>query len=99
MPDLVGLEVRAAGEVGHAAAVLVVSADVDGPPLGVLSWPGTWLVTRQQPAAGSSVARWDPVHITFRRADGDDAGDREPRLPSPSPDDRRAQATLDGEQQ
>jgi len=95
VPDLVGLPVHEARDVGHQAAVVVVAADVDGPPLGELTWPGLWIVTAQDPGPGSPVRKWDNVRITFRRADGNEADDREPRLPPPSPDDLAAHATLD----
>ena len=92
MPDLVGLPVPLAREVGHDAAVVVVAADLDGPPLGALSWPGVHVVTAQDPAAGTLVASWDVVRIAFRRADGDAAGDREPRPPPPDPGELEAEA-------
>lgn len=95
VPALVGLHVREARDVGHEAAVVVVAAELDGPPLGLLTWPGVWVVTAQDPEPGCYVRRWDNVRITFRRADGNEAGDREPRLPSPRPDDLKAHATLD----
>jgi hypothetical protein len=95
VPDLVGLGVSLAMDAGHEAAVVVVAADVDGPPLGSLTWPGVWVVTDQQPVAGSRIPKWDNVRVTFRRAGGNEAGDREPRLPSPSPDQLKAHATLD----
>jgi len=95
VPDLVGLPMHEARDAGHHAAVVVVAADVDGPPLGALTRPGVWVVTAQDPSSGSSVAKWDNVRITFRRADGNEAGDREPRLPPPSPDDLETHATLD----
>ena len=92
VPDLVGLPVHEARDVGHEAAVVVVSADVDGPALGALTWPGVWVVTAQEPAAGSDVRRWATVRIAFRRAGGDEAGDREPRTP-PGLGDLEARAT------
>ena len=95
VPDLVGLHVRLARDVGHDAAVVVVAADVDGPPLGSLTWPGVWVVTGQDPVAGTRVPKWDNVRIAFRRADGGETGDREPRLPSPSPDQLETHATRD----
>ena len=97
MPDLVGLPVPLAREVGHEAALVVVAADVDGPALGALTWPGLWLVTSQEPAAGTRVATWEYVRVTFRRADGDEAGDPVPRLPSPAPDDLTAGAAVGDE--
>lgn len=92
VPDLVGLPVHEARDVGHEAAVVVTATDPDGPALGALTWPGVWIVTAQDPVAGSRVRKWDNVRITFRRADGDEVGDREPRLPPPSPDDLEAHA-------
>jgi len=47
VPDLVGLSVDEARDLGHQAAVVVVATDVDGPALGALTWPGVWIVTRQ----------------------------------------------------
>ena len=95
VPDLVGLPVHEARDVGHEAAVVVVSMNVDGPALGALTWRAVWIVTAQDPGAGSRVRKWDNVRISFRRADGDESGDREPRLLSPSLDDLEAHATLD----
>lgn len=95
VPDLVGLSVHQARDVGHEAAVLVVAADVDGPPLGALTWPGAWVVTAQDPGVGSSVQKWENVRVSFGRADGNEAGDREPRLPPPSPDELQAGAGPD----
>ena len=96
VPDLVGLPVPLATEVGHDAAVVVIAADLDGPPLGALTWPGVHVVTTQDPSAGALVPRWDVVRIAFRRADGDAAGDREPRLPPPDPGGLEAEAAPGG---
>ena len=90
VPDLVGLGLTAAMEAGHEAAVVVVSADVDGPPLSTLDWPRASVVSAQDPPAGSRVSRWDNVHVTLRRAGGDEAGDPRPRPPSPRPDGPQA---------
>jgi len=65
VPDLVGMLVPAARQAGHRAGVVVTSADIDGPPLGALTWPGTWIVTAQQPAPGTRLSRWDRVVIEF----------------------------------
>jgi beta-lactam-binding protein with PASTA domain len=79
VPDLVGMVVREARSVGHRAGLVVTSADLDGPPLGALTWPGTWVVTAQRPAAGTRLARWDVVVIEFEEMpdaevpDGEDA--------------------------
>ena len=71
---LIGLRVRQARTAGGEAGVVVVSSDLDGPPLGALTWPGVWIVTAQQPAAGAWVPRWSNVVIQFAEADGGEAG-------------------------
>jgi beta-lactam-binding protein with PASTA domain len=77
VPLLTGMTVRQARKVGHDRGVVVTSTDVDGPPLGELTWPGTWVVTAQRPAAGSDVERWSAVAIEFKeRPGGGGAGDR-----------------------
>jgi hypothetical protein len=86
VPRLVGLAVRDARKAGHEAGVVVVSADVDGPPLGGLTWPGVWIVTAQRPAPGTWVPRWENVVIEFEELrGGEHAGDRQPRLPPTGP--------------
>ena len=92
VPLLVGMTAREARNVGHDSGVVVTSADVDGPPLGALTWPGTWIVTAQRPTAGSHVERWSTVVIEFEeRPGGGGAGDREPRAPLPEPPMMRAE--------
>jgi hypothetical protein len=70
VPKLVGMTVADARQAGHRARLVVVSANVDGPPLGALTWPGTWIVTSQRPEAGSWVPGWANVVIEFRRLPG-----------------------------
>jgi beta-lactam-binding protein with PASTA domain len=65
VPNLVGMTVRDARSAGHHSGVVVTSADLDGPPLGALTWPGIWIVTAQRPAAGAYVERWSPVAVEF----------------------------------
>jgi len=80
------MEVREARDAGHRAGIVVVSADIDGPPLGALTWPGVWIVTAQRPAPGTLVPRWENVVIEFEELPGgENAGDREPRIPRPDP--------------
>ena len=74
VPQLVGMLVREARAAGHRAGVVVTSADLDGPPLGALTWPGTWVVTAQRPVAGTRLARWDNVVIEFEELPGDTSG-------------------------
>lgn len=98
VPLLIGMTVREARTVGHSSGVVVTSADVDGPPLGALTWPGTWIVIAQSPVPGSLVARWSTVAIEFEeRPDGGGAGDREPRTPLPEPPAMRAERDEQGE--
>ena len=86
MPQLVGMVVADARRTGREAGLVVVSADIDGPPLGGLTWPGIWIVTAQRPAPGTWLSRWDNVVIEFEELrGGDGAGDREPRMPLPDP--------------
>jgi hypothetical protein len=86
VPQLIGMMVADARQTGHQAGVVVVSADVDGPPLGGLTWPGIWTVTAQRPAPGTCLRRWDNVVIEFEELrGGEDTGDREPRIPLPDP--------------
>jgi hypothetical protein len=93
VPLLVGMVVREARDAGHQAGVVVVSADVDGPPLGGLTWPGVWMVTAQRPAAGTWVPPWENVVIEFEeQRGGEHAGDREPRIPRPDPGALAAEA-------
>jgi hypothetical protein len=49
VPMVVGMTVVDARQAGHRAGLVVVSADVDGPPLGALTWP--WDLDRYYSAA------------------------------------------------
>jgi beta-lactam-binding protein with PASTA domain len=75
VPDLIGMTVPDARRTGHDSGVVVTSANVDWPPLGALTWPGTWMVIAQRPGAGAHVERWSRVIIEFRKVPGDDDGD------------------------
>jgi PASTA domain len=86
LPNLAGMTVADARQNGHEAGLVVVSAHPDGPPLGGLTWPGTWIVTAQHPPPGVRLNRWDNVMIEFEELrGGEEAGDREPRIPLPDP--------------
>ena len=86
VPNLVGLTVPVAREVGHESGIVVTGADLDGPPLGAQTWPGIWVVTAQDPTAGHTLRRGAPVTVTFEKFPEDgQAGDREPRRPLPQP--------------
>jgi len=95
VPDLIGMVVADAREAGHEAGVVVTAHDLDGPPLAALTWPDLWLVATQDPPPGDLVGRRSVVRVTFRRSGGEEAGVREPRLPSPDPPGLEAHARLD----
>jgi hypothetical protein len=80
VPHLVGLTVPEARLAGQQAGVVVTSADPDGPPLGALTWPGTWVVTAQHPAAGTLLQRGGTVVVEFQQRPGHTgAGESAPR--------------------
>ncbi|MDH6576618.1 PASTA domain-containing protein [Kitasatospora sp. MAP5-34] len=83
VPDIVGLIVTDARKVAWEAGVVIAAADPDGPPVRALTWPGVWVVTAQTPAPGSRMRRRGSLVIEFRKVPGGEAGDREPRPPSP----------------
>jgi hypothetical protein len=98
VPNLVGLTVPLARRAGHDSGLVVIGPDLDGPPLGALTWPGTWIVTAQDPTPGHSLRRGAMVTITFEKyPDDGGAGDREPRRPLPQP--QALQAERDPRQQ
>ncbi len=101
VPAVVGLEMRAARKLAGEAGVTLGTADPDGPPLGALTWPGTFMVTDQRPSPGAVVHRWGTVVVDFAPWPDEDgngdgggdeggAGDREPRRPGPSHGAERA---------
>ena len=82
VPSLVGMTVHDARRAGHNSGVVVTSANVDGPPLGALTWPGIWVVTAQRPVPGSYVERWSRVIIEFSEVPRDaNVGGHEPEGP------------------
>ncbi|HVC14049.1 MAG TPA: hypothetical protein VND62_04230 [Acidimicrobiales bacterium] len=83
VPAFVGLSIQSACGLADSADVVLTSGRADGPPLGALTWPGTWVVTGQDPPAGAFVERGAWVVISFESRGGGDAGDREPREPGP----------------
>jgi hypothetical protein len=83
VPNVVGMTVPAARHLAHVLGLVVTAEDLDGPPLGALTWPGVWIVTSQSPEPGSRQRRAGRLIVQFQRAPGDSAGDREPRHPIP----------------
>jgi len=73
VPHLLGLEVKSARRLAHAAGIVLVSETLDGPSLGAQTWPGRWFVTSTTPRAGSEVERWANVVITFAQRGGGEA--------------------------
>lgn len=85
VPALVGLDVRDARELCAESSLVAVSDDPDGASLGARTWPGYFVVTAQDPAAGLLAKRGDTIVIAFvRETDADDANDRLPSEPPPS---------------
>lgn len=92
VPAFVGLSIQSARGLADAADVVLTSGRLDGPPLAALTWLGNWVVTGQDPSAGTVVERGSWVVISFENRGGGDAGDREPR--EPRPPHRRLEAEL-----
>ncbi|MCK2244751.1 MULTISPECIES: PASTA domain-containing protein [unclassified Crossiella] len=67
VPNLVGLTVPIARGIGNDAGLVVTARDLDGPALGALTWPGTWVVTAQDPPSGHRLRRADVVRIEFEK--------------------------------
>ncbi|GAA2085854.1 hypothetical protein GCM10009840_23920 [Pseudolysinimonas kribbensis] len=63
VPEVVGLPFHIARDVAREAGVTLANPDPDGPPIGVLAWPGLFYVTSQSPAAGRVLYRWDSVAV------------------------------------
>jgi len=74
--------------------LVVTSSDLDGPPLGALTWPGRWVVIEQTPRPGTTIRRGATVTIQFVEDPGGNAGVREPRRPAPNPDIRAFRRAL-----
>jgi hypothetical protein len=91
VPDVVGLTVTAAYQVATDRGLKLAAADPDGPPLSALTGHGVWLITDQQPAAGSRMRRKGSMVVVCEQAPDDLAGDREPRRPLPRLDGLNAE--------
>jgi hypothetical protein len=82
VPRVVGLHIRDAERIAHAAGLKMAQPDPDGPPLAALTWPGDYWITDQTPAAGAQRWGWDPIVVHWTTSPGH-AGVREPRRPHP----------------
>ncbi|MEV4555437.1 PASTA domain-containing protein [Kitasatospora sp. NPDC049285] len=72
VPDVVGLLVPRARTLARQAGVVITAPDPDGPPLSALTWPGTWRVTAQSPAAGTRMRRRGSLAVECERLPDDD---------------------------
>ncbi|MEW9531338.1 PASTA domain-containing protein [Microbispora sp. NPDC049125] len=81
VPDFRGMQALNAWLAGHSAGVLLVGPDPDSPDPVMHG-----IVTAQDPAPGTLVARWDSVTVWVRHDPGGEAGVREPRRPVPPAD-------------
>lgn len=63
VPDVVGLPFHVGRDVAGDAGVTLANPDPDGPPIGALAWPGLYYITSQNPAAGTTLYRWDSVAV------------------------------------
>lgn len=90
VPDLVGLTVSMACDLGYQEGVAVAAGDVDGPPLDELTRPDDYVVTAQHPPPATRVPHWSVIVIWFAPEEGGDAGDRAPLRPPPDPRAMRA---------
>ncbi|WP_203713670.1 hypothetical protein [Asanoa siamensis] len=74
-------------EAGCAAHLSKLThSDPDGPPLSRLTSSGIWLITAQQPSAGTTMRRNGPLVVAVEQVPEGLAGDREPRRPLPRSD-------------
>lgn len=78
------------------AGVTLANPDPDGPPIGVLAWPGLFYIVRQQPAPGTQLREWDSVGIDVVKHG--DAPNHEPALPRRPPPTDAAHAAPKQEQ-
>lgn len=84
VPNVVGMHIRDAMKAASDAGLTLAQPDPDGPPLGALTWPGDFWITRQTPPPGARLWRWDPLIVEWTATRGDASGVREPRRPLPS---------------
>ncbi|MHB1172998.1 MAG: hypothetical protein ACYCZY_11030 [Lacisediminihabitans sp.] len=63
VPHLVGLEVPHVREICHSIGLVPVSRDLDGRPLGELTWPGVFVVTAQDPKPAAFLQPGDVIVI------------------------------------
>lgn len=66
VPDVVGMFFGLGRAVANEAGVALANPDPDGPPIGALAWPGIFVITRQDPEPGTTLNRWDSVHVWVR---------------------------------
>ncbi|MCC9053541.1 PASTA domain-containing protein [Microbacterium sp. F2E] len=90
VPDVVGLPFHVARDAASEAGVALANPDPDGPPIGVLAWPGLFYVVRQAPEPGAVLHEWDSVAVEVVRH-GDMPDNQATRiLPLPPADSAQA---------
>lgn len=83
VPDVVGMVFTVARELAAASEIALASPDLDGEPIGTVAWPGVFVVTAQDPAAGARLPRWGGLRVWVRKQNGGSAN--EPAIPPPVP--------------
>ena len=86
VPDVVGLPVSAAWQVATDHHLKLTHGDPDGPPLSRLVSSGIWLITGQQPSAGTTMRRYGSMVVAIEQVPDGLVGDRETRGPLPRSD-------------
>ncbi|MCS4276609.1 hypothetical protein M2390_001803 [Mycetocola sp. BIGb0189] len=75
VPDCVGQPVHIARDTARELGLSLANIDIDGPPVGALSWPGLYYITSQNPLAGEPANEGDWIFVTIAAHDpGDSAG-------------------------
>jgi hypothetical protein len=83
VPNVVGMHIRDARKAASDAGLTLAQPDADGPPIGALTWPGDFWITRQTPPPGARLWKWDSLIVEWTASRGEAAGVREPRRPVP----------------
>lgn len=96
VPDVVGLPFHIGTDVAAEAGVTLANPDPDGPPIGLLTWPGLDYIVRQETAPGALLYEWDLVGVEVVKHG--DVLDREPATPRQSPPVDAAHAKPEPEQ-
>lgn len=83
VPAVLGMRVRDAQEVAHAAGLTLAQPDPDGPPISALTWSSDFWVTKQTPTPDARAWRWDSIVVEWSKQPDGGAGVRDPGRPCP----------------